>query len=118
MITLFQTAAGITSMWGLAAVAVLALLYFSHRRRGRTGPITWGVVVAIVLLVLVTGWLQLQREGIHQKDIYHLRVTVLDPQNTPVNDARVWSSTDAIPKKVDGGWEFSIPSGSKPSNGR
>jgi hypothetical protein len=120
MLTLFQTAAGITTIWGLAGIAIVALLYFRNKQRGKVPPIAWAVVIGIVALALVPtlGWLQLQHEGIHQKDIYHLRVTVLDPQNTPVNDARVWSSTDAIPKKVDGGWEFSIPAGSKPSDGK
>lgn len=104
-------------MWGLAAVAIVALFYLTKRQRGKVSRI---VVIGIIVLVLVpaVGWLRLQSEGIHQRAIYHLRVTVLDPQNVPIDDARVWSSTDAVPKKVDGGWEFTIPAGSKPFDGK
>ena len=41
--------------------------------------------------------------------IYRLRVTVVDPRSTPVEDARVWSSIGGEPMKVAGGWQFDIP---------
>lgn len=50
--------------------------------------------------------------------IYRARVTVLDPQNVPVEDAKVWSSVGGEPKKVSGGWQFDIPSMSKPQGGQ
>lgn len=118
MFSFFKTAAGVTTMWGLCGIAIVSLLYLSLKQRGKVSPILWGIVAGIVLLALVPTWgrIQLQRE--QRNAIYDLRVTVLDTQKTPVDDARVWASTDAIPKKVDGGWEFSIPSGSKPADGR
>jgi hypothetical protein len=120
VVTLFKIAAGINTVWGLAGCAIIALLYFTYRQRRKAPAIAWGAIVGIIVLplVLIIGWLQLQRERMHGEDIYHLRVTVLDPENTPINQARVWSSTDAVPKKVDGGWEFSIPAGSKPVDGK
>ena len=110
-------------MWGLAAFTVVAILYVLElylvkRQRGRVPAAHAIVGLIVVALVPILGSLQLQREGLQQKGIYHLRVTVLDPQGMPTNDAQVWSSTDSIPKKVDGGWEFSIPAGSKPAEGR
>lgn len=50
--------------------------------------------------------------------IYRLRVTVVDPQGIPVEDARVWSSIGGEPKKVAGGWQFDIPAASKPKDGK
>ena len=105
-------------MWGLCGIAIVSLLYLSLKQRGKVPPILWGIVAGIVLLALVPTWgrIQLQRE--QQYVGYDLRVTVLDAQKIPVDDARVWASIDAIPKKVEGGWEFSIPSGSKPADGK
>lgn len=50
--------------------------------------------------------------------IFRLRVTVVDPQGTPIEDARVWSSFGGEAKKVAGGWQFDIPEASKPSDGK
>ena len=120
MLPTFQSAASVKTVWGMIAVAIVALFFLSRKQRGKASRFVWAVAIGIIILALVSilGWLQLQREGAHERAIYHLRVTVLDPQQIPVNDARVWSSIDAIPKKVDGGWEFSIPAGSKPVDGK
>jgi len=50
--------------------------------------------------------------------IYRLRVTVLDPNGIPVDDAKVWSSIGGEPKQIPGGWQFDIPSALKPADGR
>jgi hypothetical protein len=50
--------------------------------------------------------------------IYRVRVTVVGPQGTPVDDAKVWSSMGGEPKKVAGGWQFDIPAASRPANGK
>jgi hypothetical protein len=50
--------------------------------------------------------------------IYRVRVTLLDPQRHPVEDAKVWSTVGGEPKKVAGGWQFDIPSASVPMNGQ
>src|SRR5258708_370366 len=49
--------------------------------------------------------------------IYLIRIPVLDPQSGPVENAKVWSSVGGEPKKVPGGWEFDLPSASKPLDG-
>lgn len=51
-------------------------------------------------------------------DIYRVRVTVIDPQRRPVEDAKVWSTIGGEPKKVAGGWQFDIPSASVPIDGQ
>jgi hypothetical protein len=116
-----KTAAGITTMWGLAGVAIWALLQISSKQRGKVPPIAWAIVAAIVIVALVPtlGWVQLEREKTHDNAtaIYRVRVTVLNPQQQPVNDAKVTSSMNAIAKKVDGGYEFEIPAATKPSDG-
>ncbi len=118
MIPFFKTAAGVTTMWGLCGIAIVALLYLSLKQRGKVPPIVWGIVAGIVLLALVPTWGHIRLVRDQQNALYDLRVTVLDAQKVPVDDARVWASTNAIPKKVEGGWEFSIPSGSKPADGK
>jgi hypothetical protein len=40
---------------------------------------------------------------------YHVRVTVVSPSQTPVDDAHVWSTLGGESKKVEGGWEIAIP---------
>ena len=45
--------------------------------------------------------------------LYRVRVTVLNPQQQPINDAKVTSSMGGEPKKVEGGWQFDIPAASQ-----
>ena len=40
---------------------------------------------------------------------YRVRVTVLDPNRVPVNQAHVWSTLGGEVKQVDGGFEIDIP---------
>jgi hypothetical protein len=47
---------------------------------------------------------------------YRVRVTVIDPQRRPVEDASVWSSVGGEQKKVPGGWEFEIVGSSVPAD--
>ena len=49
--------------------------------------------------------------------IYRVRVTVLSPEQVPVEDAKVWSSFGGELKRVAGGWQVDIPNASKPQNG-
>jgi hypothetical protein len=49
---------------------------------------------------------------------YRVRVTVIDGQQTPVSDAKVWSSIGGEPMKIDAGWLFVIPKDTKPLDGK
>ena len=49
---------------------------------------------------------------------YRVRVIVVDSHQTPVGDAKVWSSIGGEPMKVEGGWLFVVPKDSKPLDGK
>ena len=49
---------------------------------------------------------------------YRVRVIVLDPHQSPVSDAKVWSSIGGEPMKVEGGWVFVIARDTKPADGK
>ena len=118
MPTLLKTAAGVTTMWGLASVAILALLMISRKSGVKTLPIIWGAMTGVLILALVPilSWIQLQRGQI--STVYRIRVTVLNPQGQPVNNAKIWSSMGGEPKQLAGGWQFDIPVASKPTDSK
>ena len=43
---------------------------------------------------------------------------MIDQQDVPVEDAKVWSTAGGEPKKVQGGWQFDIPKATKPPEGK
>ena len=49
---------------------------------------------------------------------YRVRVIVVDGHQTPVSDAKVWSSIGGEPMKVEGGWLFVIAKDTKPLDGK
>src|SRR5271157_2256683 len=49
---------------------------------------------------------------------FRVRVTVVDEHQTPVGDAKVWSSIGGEPMKVEGGWVFVIAPDTKPLDGK
>ncbi|MBZ0160119.1 MAG: carboxypeptidase-like regulatory domain-containing protein [bacterium] len=76
---------------------------------------TGGVAVfAVVLWWWLSPWAPVSVTD----QLYRVRVTVLDQQQVPVEDARVWSSIGGEPKKVAGGWQLDIPAASTPKNGK
>lgn len=111
---LIETAAGISNQWSLAAFAIAAVIYLLARRRGKVPGIWWGAIGAIVLLGLTPVVAPL----LVKDPIYRVRVTVLDHNQVPVEDARVWSSMGGEAKKVAGGWQFDIPAATRPASGR
>jgi hypothetical protein len=87
---LVETAAHVSSQWSLAAFAIAAILVaLQLRSRGRVSPGAWVGIGAIVIL----GLTPILANSIRERDaIYRVRVTVLDPAQVPVEDAKVWSS--------------------------
>ena len=49
---------------------------------------------------------------------YRVRVIVTNPHQTPVGDAKVWSSIGGEPMRVEGGWLFVIGKDTKPLDGK
>jgi hypothetical protein len=118
---LFQAAAKVSSMWSLAAFAIAAVIFFAIRGgSGKVHPIAWGVVAAIILLGLVPilGSLIVQARQDEGSAIYRVRVVVVGADGVPSNEAKVWSSIGGEAKKVDGGWQFDIPTKTKPADGK
>lgn len=113
MTQFFELSSRISTPWALAAFAIAAILFYLVKRRGKVPPIAWAAIAAIVLLGLVPILTQLSSVA-----IYRVRVTVVSPESTPVEDAKVWSSMGGEPKKVAGGWQFDIPSAARPADGK
>ncbi len=95
--------------FALAVVLIVMMVWFKSKRRRI--PVPFWVVVVVLLLIGAVATLYTPGE------LYRVRVTVLSPEQVPVEDAKVWSSFGGEPKKVAGGWQFDIPNASKPQNG-
>lgn len=122
-----ETAAGISNQWSLAAFTVAAILSVVlavlKKQEKKVNPIGWIVVIALLVLVsivptLASTYLERTRIVDRNRTIYHVRTIVLGPTETPVEDAKVWSSVSGEPKRIAGGWQFDIPEGSKPQDGK
>jgi hypothetical protein len=114
---LFDAATRVSNLVALGAfgiAGIAAIFFFLVKfRGGKVPPVAWGAIVGIVLLGIIP--IILNHSSLA---IYRVRVTVVGPQGTPVDDAKVWSSMGGEPKKVAGGWQFDIPSGSRPADGK
>ena len=121
---IFEAAAKVGNEWSLfafavAALTVIAALALKKKSLSRNANrMIAGVIVAVVLVVIVAALPPVARAYLESHGIYRLRVTVEDPSGMTTNDAKVTSSIGGEPKKVEGGWEFDIPTGSKPKDGK
>src|SRR5262245_2530457 len=78
--------------FALAIVLGVMLAWFKSKRRGIPNAF-WMVVVGIVIIGVGA--------TLYKSDeLYRVRVTVLSPEQVPVEDANVWSSFGGEPKKV------------------
>lgn len=75
-------------------------------------------VLALVAVVLGFAGFVVSTVSGKPPELYRVRVTVIDAEQKPVEDAKVWSSMGGEPKKVAGGWQFDIPAVSKPVEGK
>lgn len=55
---------------------------------------------------------------LQSRGVYRVRVVVLGPDQSLVEDAHVSSSSGGEPKKVESGWEFDIPPQTRPADGK
>jgi hypothetical protein len=108
----FDVIPKISNSWNLAAFCIAGLIWFVVKmKKGKVPAIAWGVIAAIVIVVLMTSY-------VNSDGIYRVRIVVLDEHQMPTNDAQVTCSVGGEVKKVDGGWECDIPSKTKPSDGK
>jgi hypothetical protein len=88
-------------------------------RRSLIGGIAAAVITVAggIAVAFINGWFGSGKPNTAPiVGIYRVRVTVINLQNVPVEDAKVWSSFGGEPKKVLGGWQFDIPYASKPQD--
>src|SRR5258708_5535328 len=107
----FDAAAKVSTGWSLAAFAIAGIVFIFFRKRGKLPRGAWIAIFAICILGIAPIYL-------HYRAVYRVRVIVLNPQHFPVEDARLVCSLGGEPKKVVGGWEFDIPIGTTPGDGR
>src|SRR5271169_518326 len=71
--------------------------------RAKKTRIAWILAVGIIVLGLapLAASTFLQARG-----VYRIRITILAPDQSPVENAQVSSSIGGEPKRVQGGWEF------------
>jgi hypothetical protein len=115
---LIEAIAGVSNQWRLAAFAIAAILLVVMKRSRKPPAIAWAALFVILIIAVVPFFASLYAQRNLDSAVYRIRVTVLDRQNVPVEKATVWSSAGGEPKKVPGGWEFNLPSASKPVDGK
>ena len=87
--------------------------FLSPETPGEGSHVAWGAIGGIVLLGLVP----IIIAHLDNAPIYRVRVSVVGIEGTHVEDAKVWSSMGGEPKFA-GGWEFDIPGGVRPADGK
>ena len=97
------------------ALGVLAYVFFKEARE-RTRVAVF-VLIFGGLAAYVTALARTSGLGGGAPSTYRVRAIVLDPQNTPVSEAKVWSSLGGEPMRVEGGWLFTIPAETRPKDG-
>jgi hypothetical protein len=113
----WSVVSAISNPFNLAAYALAVILILVLKTRQKDKPIPPVAWVVVLLLVLIpTGFSLYQKIG--KDTIYRVRVTVLNGQKLPIEDAKVWSSIGGEPMKVAGGWHFEIPAAKRPQDGR
>jgi hypothetical protein len=115
--SVYSTAATIStplalSAFGLALVTCIILAALQAKRRKQI-PGSLIAVMIVMIVVPASAWVVTDRSP----STYHVRLTVLDPANRPVDDARVVPSVGNEPLKVAGGYQIEISSDNRPADG-
>lgn len=109
---LLEAIGSVSSPFSLAAFAIATvLLILWVTKSKRPFPITL-LVVAIAALV----FLAIAPLLVGSRAVYHVRATIVDPKDVPVDDATVWLSIGGEAKKVAGGWQFDVPAATVPTD--
>jgi hypothetical protein len=99
----------------LLAVVLFGLKMLGGSRRGLQG---WTLILALVLVSLVGTSPLLASTYLNYFSLTAtVRVTVIGPNGTIVDDADVTSNIGGEVKRVSGGWEIAVPADSLPTSG-
>jgi len=109
---LLEAAGSVSSPFSLAAFAIATVvLILWVAKTKRPFPLAFLVVAIGALVVLAIAPLL-----VGSRAIYHLRATIVDPKEVPVDDATVSLSVGGEPKRVSGGWQFDVPAATVPTD--
>jgi len=89
-----------------ALFVVMSVMGYWFKSKRRKIPTAFWIAIILLPAIGVVA-LVVQPHDYHPS-IYRLRVTVLNLDRTPNNEAKVTSDYGGEPKKVEGGWEFDI----------
>jgi hypothetical protein len=97
----------------LAAFALAGAIFWFARRTGEIPPAAW----AAIGLFCVLGVAAL---AAYARTLmpYHVVVTVLGPDEKPLENATVWSTAGGAPRRVAQGWELDVPASARPADGK
>jgi|SRR5450755_1269558 hypothetical protein len=121
LVSLSETAAKVSnelSLIAFIAAALIWVVWFVSRKRSLSRSATNILMSIVVALVALASLPFAARAYLVNRGVFRLRVTVEDLHGMPMNEAKVTCSIGGEPKRVDGGWEFDIPQGSRPTDGK
>ena len=108
--------------WSALALVIIVPIAFKLIRKDQPMPKQiYALILLLILAPIVYAFYQakLAAKPPGKVDaLYRVRVTVLNEQHNPTEDAEVWSSLGGEYKRVTGGWEFDIPAETKPKDGK
>jgi len=102
------------SLTAFALAVVLAAVGAVLKSKGKKVPTAVWFLIPLLVAMPIGAAVYQQAITSKEQAIYRVRITVYDPQDIPVEDAKVASSFGGEPKKVDAGWEMNIPAASVP----
>src|SRR4051794_1179833 len=109
-----DAASKINSQWSIAAFTIAAILFILTQVVLKPSKTIRNFALLVSIFITVIGILPILAstyiKSLHEHGIYRVRITVLDDQNVPTENAKVWSTFGGEAKKVSGGWEIDIPS--------
>jgi hypothetical protein len=104
-------------MVALLAIIVGAIAFAFFRHAGEGTRIAIFVLIFAGVVAFVATYVRTASET-PASSTYRVRAIVLDTKQTPISDAKVWSSVGGEPMRVEGGWLFVIPAETRPLDGK
>jgi hypothetical protein len=93
-------------------IAAFALTLLLRKKRPVLGAMTAVAIVALGAAPFAASTI------LHSRGVYHVHLVVLRPDQSPVEFAKVKSSTGGELTIVEGGWQLDIPAQTRPADGK